>query len=401
MRHQASLDRLTCFLGGGGFHPIVHIPPSPNPLGMHTPAGRHLRTLPAIIAALAVTGAAHAQEKQPKEAGRAFSFVVLPIPISSPAAGNGLAVAAVALYRVEGAERPWATGLGALKTDTSSWALAAGQKAYLADDRFRLTAAAAVGEFHIDYYGIGQGSGDRDRSIPITEKGQGGVVSGLWRTAPNLYLGLEYRLIDLRTSLDLSQLPFPDLAIPQIELRSRSSLLGLAGEYDTRDNEYQPQRGVYATGKWMWAHRRLGGDFNYTRVEFGGNAYLPAGKSGVFAVRSAVCSASQRAPFYDICSFGSGADLRGYVAGRYLDRALYAVQAEYRRPLFWRLGGVAFAGVGGVAPSFGKLSLDNALPAAGVGLRFQASKKYKVNAGIDYARGKDSGAVYFRIGEAF
>lgn len=79
---------------------------------------------------------------------------------------------------------------------------------------------------------------------------------------------------------------------------------------------------------------------------------------------------------------------------------MYAVQAEYRRHLFWRLSAVAFAGVGEVAESFNKTSTNHLLP-AGVGLRFQASKKYNVNAGVDYAVGKHSGAFYFRIGEAF
>ena len=41
------------------------------------------------------------------------------------------------------------------------------------------------------------------------------------------------------------------------------------------------------------------------------------------------------------------------------------------------------------------------LPAAGVGLRYQASEAYGVNVSVDYAVGRDDGALYFRIGEAF
>ncbi|WP_312145903.1 hypothetical protein [Brevundimonas sp.] len=61
---------------------------------------------------------------------------------------------------------------------------------------------------------------------------------------------------------------------------------------------------------------------------------------------------------------------------------------------------VAFAGVGGVGSNFGDIT-DELLPSAGVGLRYEASRKYGVNIGIDYAVGDESSAFYFRIGEAF
>jgi len=80
---------------------------------------------------------------------------------------------------------------------------------------------------------------------------------------------------------------------------------------------------------------------------------------------------------------------------------MWAMQAEYRMPLFWRFGAVAFAGVGGIAPGIDQLGDSTVLPSAGVGLRFAASKTYRVNVSLDAAWGKDSSAVYFYIGEAF
>ena len=131
------------------------------------------------------------------------------------------------------------------------------------------------------------------------------------------------------------------------------------------------------------------------------NGYRPAGSQATLAWRASLCSVGDATPFYDLCSFGTANDLRGYVAGQYRDHAMYAVQAEYRRHLFWRIGAVAFAGLGEVGPSFKRMTTENLLPSAGLGLRFQASKTYKVNASIDYAWGKDSQALYFAIGEAF
>lgn len=357
---------------------------------------RRMRVLACSAAfALTASGAA-AQEKMARP-----SFVVMPIPVSDPAVGNGLAIAALALYQPTGSARPWGTAAGGLYTQNKSWAAFVGQKAYLGGDKFRVTAGGGVGDFHVDFYGIGPGAGSRGRSIPIEQKAGGGLAEALIRVAPHIYAGLEYRLIDMRTSIDLTQLPFPDLAIPEVELRSRTSALGLAAEYDTRDNEYGPRKGIYATGTWLRASKDLGGDFDYSRLETAVNGYHGMGDQAVLAWRVSTCSAGDHAPFYDICNFGSQNDLRGYVTGQYRDRAMYAAQAEYRRHLFWRIGGTAFVGVGEVAPKFSKMSTDGMLPAAGLGLRFKASEKYGVNARIDYAWGKDSSAAYFSIGEAF
>jgi hypothetical protein len=343
-------------------------------------------------------GAEPAAEAKPEHDLR---FVVMPIPVSNPAIGNGLAVAAVGLYRMPGAARPWTTGAAGLYTDNTSWAGGVFQKAYLMEDRLRLTAGAGLGDFKVDFFGIGPNAGRRGRAIPIDQEVAGALVEGLWRIGPNLFAGPHYRFIDMRTTLNLGEVPFPDLVPPEAELRSRVSALGLAAEYDTRDNEFNARRGLYIKGNALKAAKALGGDDNYWRVEASANGYHPLDDKSVLAWRVSICSAGDRAPFYDICNFGMANDLRGYVAGQYRDRAMYAVQAEYRRHLFWRIGGVAFAGVGEVGPSFSRMSTDELLPAAGLGLRIQASKTYRVNAAIDYAWGKDSQAVYFSIGEAF
>lgn len=359
-----------------------------------------LLLMPALLLAAATPAAS--EEAAPADAkGRGLSLVAVPIPISDPAIGNGLAVAALALYKIAGSERPWTTGAGGLYTDNKSWAAFAGQKAYIDHDKFRVTAGGGGGVFNVDFYGIGPNAGARGRSIPIEQKALGGLAEGLMRVAPHVYAGFEYRLIDMRTSIDLSQIPFPDLQIPDRELRSKTSALGLAGEYDTRDSEYQPTRGLYGTAMWLQASEKLGGDFDYYRTEVTVNGYHRVGEKGVIAWRASVCAVGDEAPFYDLCAFGSQSDLRGYVNGQYRDHAMYAVQAEYRRHLFWRLGAAVFAGVGEVGPSFGRMTTDNLLPAAGLGLRIKASERYGVNARVDYAWGKDSQALYVSVGEAF
>jgi outer membrane translocation and assembly module TamA len=77
------------------------------------------------------------------------------------------------------------------------------------------------------------------------------------------------------------------------------------------------------------------------------------------------------------------------------------VQAEYRWKFAKKWGAVAFAGFGEVAPSWSDFTFEDALPSAGVGLRFKISKTTGLNLSVDYAVGKDSDAWYFYVGESF
>ncbi len=329
-----------------------------------------------------------------------FEFVAVPIPVSNPALGNGLALAAIGFYKVNGSERPWTTGAAGFYSDSKSWLAAVFQKAYIDDDRFRVTAGGGVGDIKIDFFGIGQEANRRHRSIPIDDKLGGGVLEGLMRVSPHFFAGLEYRYARIDTSLNFSEIPFPDLKIPNAQLESTTSQLGLAAEYDTRNSEFQPTQGLYVTGTLMRAAKALGGSDDFTRTEVAANHYQPLW-GGVLATRASLCWAGDDAPYYNLCAFGSNNDLRGYVSGQYLDHAMYAVQAEYRRPLFWRLGAVAFAGFGATGASFGRMSTADILPSVGVGLRLAAAKAYGVNVRLDYALGKDNQAFYFSVGEAF
>jgi outer membrane translocation and assembly module TamA len=99
--------------------------------------------------------------------------------------------------------------------------------------------------------------------------------------------------------------------------------------------------------------------------------------------------------------FGVGPDLRGYVGGQYRDKAMLSAQAEYRWQLSERWGVVGFIGAGSVAPTLTGTLDSTLLPSVGAGVRFLASRLYKVNVSADVARGRDDTAFYFRIGEAF
>ena len=153
----------------------------------------------------------------------------------------------------------------------------------------------------------------------------------------------------------------------------------------------------------MFFSDALGSKYSFESYRFTFNYYRSLGVGGkqVLAYNLFNCATAGGAPFYGECIYGTNNELRGYVAGQYIDSNMITTQLEYRRILPWRFGMVVFGGVGEVAPSLGDFRADHLLPAGGGGLRFKVSKKYNVNLRFDIAQGKDGHTFSMGIGEAF
>jgi hemolysin activation/secretion protein len=139
--------------------------------------------------------------------------------------------------------------------------------------------------------------------------------------------------------------------------------------------------------------------YQYYKVAY--NAYRAIGDKQVLAYRGMICSANQRAPFYDLCMFGYDNDLRGYTAGEFQNRRMFATQAELRRQLKGRFAIVGFGGVGSIARRWNEFRSDQLLPAVGAGLRFNLDKKNRINYRIDWAVGRAGHTLSIGVGEAF
>jgi len=92
--------------------------------------------------------------------------------------------------------------------------------------------------------------------------------------------------------------------------------------------------------------------------------------------------------------------LRGYSAGRYIDRDMLAAQVEYRPLVWWSLEAALFAGVGEVGPRFQDFDYTNLLRSAGLGPRFNLRSKYDVNLRADFPWGKNGHTLSMGLGEA-
>ena len=330
-------------------------------------------------------------------------FVAAPIPFLSPSIGFGIGLGAAYIYSPPFAGTnapPWITGVGGFYSDNGSWGGGAAHKMNWNEDRWRLLGVAAYADLRYDFFGVGDSAGAAGQSIPLRQTMAGGVVECLREVGHRWYVGGRYLVANVQTSLDSSNTNLPPaFAGVPFALDTHVSAFGLRLQRDTRDSTFYPTRGTLFDFEANFFDSAFGSDFTFQTYSLAYNDYVALATNHVLALRGYGRATSGDAPFFALSSFGTRSDLRGYTPGRYRDKLMFAVQAEYRWRLTERLGVVAFGGVGSVAPEIGKF--DKLLPSVGAGARYVLAKKNNVNLRFDAAWGRDETIFYVGVGEAF
>jgi len=348
-------------------------------------------------------GAVSMTLRPPTRSDNKTEWVFLPIPKANPAIGGGLQLVAARFFQTDAKSQTSVLGAGAGYYSSDTWFAAAGGAVNFSEDRWRVSGGLGYLDAKYDFYGVGSDAGDDGIRIPINQEASAAVVTVLRRVWANWYVGGGYRHLDSQAGLNVS-LPgnkdIEDILKNGVHIVSAGPTL--AATYDTRDLNMNPRTGSYITIDAIFPSKTFDSDANYDRVKIKANRYWPTTEKITLAGRISVCGASANTPFFDLCYFGADNDLRGYVVGRYQDLTKFAVQGEVRAQLTPRWGGVVFAGVGQVAPTFHQMTDDNLLPAAGFGVRWMAAPKNKVNIRADVAWGENGDALfYLSVGEAF
>lgn len=342
------------------------------------------------------------ENRDDKESSRRGSIVIAPIPTSSPTTGTGITLMAGYIFPLSKSDKispPSVIGGAALITNNGTRAWAAGTELYFKQDRYHILAGFAHGDLNYDFYGTGSAAGDAGRKFGLNQTGNVVFAEALrkvfWRmfVGPRLWMGSS-ELVARNVSENHPQLP--PLGV-NFDMRS----LGFKIERDTVPNRFYPTQGSAFQFTADFFSKDLGGTFSFQTYRTKFNIYHSFGEKQVLAYNAFVCGTGGNAPFFGQCIFGFQDELRGYPAGRYIDKTMFATQGEYRRTLFWRLGAVGFAGVGEVAPGFSSFNTQDLLPSVGGGVRFMLSRKYHVNLRMDIAQGKNEHTFSMSLGEAF
>jgi len=178
--------------------------------------------------------------------------------------------------------------------------------------------------------------------------------------------------------------------------------VGIVGIYDSRDNVINTHTGSLIELSSYFYSRTFGSTFNFTYLNgLYQKFWQLKRKNHIIGMQARLRLGFGDVPFLDLSTVGNDDLLRGYPKNRYRDVHFSGVQAEYRLPLFWRLGMVGFAGAGEVFSSPSDLSFKHLKYSYGIGLRFAVNPAERLNIRMDYAFGKDGGNFYFIVAEAF
>jgi len=332
------------------------------------------------------------------------SIVVAPLPLVSPAIGSGIIPIVGYIFpfsRNDKVSPPSTIGAAGLVSNNGTRGFGLGAQLFLEQDTYEVTAAYARGNFDYNLYGIGIPAGNADLKLPLKQTGQFFSGEVLRRIAWKIFVGPRFldgnSILTLRPSSGDTP-PVP----PDLGLHTALRAVGIHVVRDTRPNHFYPTSGMKLEFTADFFSQAIGSKYSFQRYKSNFDKFVSLGKSQVLAYDLYICDTGGSPPFYGNCIYGTSNELRGYVAGRYLDRNMFATQLEYRLSLPKRLGLAGFAGLGEVVPGETQiLRSNNLLPSVGGGPRFVMSPKYHLNLRADFARGKNSWTWSMGVGEAF
>jgi outer membrane protein assembly factor BamA len=293
--------------------------------------------------------------------------------------------------------------MAGIVTNNGSRGFGAYADLYMKEKTYRVTAVYVRGNLNYDLYGVGLAAGNAGQKLPLEQSGQVFRSEVSRRVGWDVFLGLRFWTgssnIAIRSASSTQSEPQPP---PDIGLDTTLRSLGVRLNRETAPNRFYPTSGMLLDFTSDLFSQALGSKYTFQAYRFTFNKYGSLSKNQVLAYNLFVCGTGGQPPFYGNCIYGANNELRGYTAGRYLDRYMFATQLEYRLSLPKRFGIVGFGGVGEVVPGGSQvLRINKFLPAGGGGLRFQLSKAYRVNLRADFARGKDTWTWSMGVGEAF
>lgn len=326
---------------------------------------------------------------------------VLPVPmvITEPAIGygGGLALAYFSQSFEERAEESKRLGkpvtppdisiAAGIATENGTWVAGAAHMGFWDEDRLRYVGGVGAAELHLDYYSVtGVARAYRLEAAALIQQLVRRIGTTHW------FAGARYTYLSTESSFDSG---VPD-DVPQRSLDTSIGKLGVVIDYDTRDNIFTPNKGVFFEMEAAFARGSFGSDSHYETLYARAYTWHPIGPL-VLGARGDVRFSRGDVPFYA----QPFVVLRGVPAARYQDENAVMAEGEVRWNLDSRWALVGFAGVG---KAYGRRqSWDEAktVVAGGVGFRYLVARKLGMYAGLDLARGPEENAFYITAGSSW
>ena len=331
-------------------------------------------------------------------------YVVFPLLVKSPEIKWGAGAGGIVYFKFKKDSLTRTSNIKAVSFYTlrKQIVFASEGNIYFPNDRYILHTILSFSHFPDKFWGLGNlTENDAVENYSITQYDISPQL--LRKIFAHLYAGLYYEFQHVfNFSYNKSGQSLFDTENIIGREGGKISGLGYIFTWDSRNNAFSPSKGFYIQYIAGQYDRIIGSDFNFVIHDLDIRQYFSLKKERVLALQLNLISTNGGVPIRNLANIGSSSFMRGYYEGRYADKNMMAVQAEFRTPLFGKIGGVIFAGTGRVGNSVSQLfQLSDLKPCAGLGLRYAINQKEKLNLRLDGGFGKKSHGSYLNMGEAF
>jgi outer membrane protein assembly factor BamA len=243
------------------------------------------------------------------------------------------------------------------------------------------------------------------------------------RIKENFYAGFGYHFDDYYSINDekLNLDTIPRLETPHSVYSDANNysrvhyvLSGLSANvvYDSRDNQANPYKGIYANVNYRYNFKFLGSDQDASELWMEFRTYIGLSKK---KPRNLIAfwafgdfNLTGELPYMTLPTIGGDQRARsgrGYTNGRYRGKNLVYGEVEWRFPI-WPcsniIGGVVFVNATTTDNPARNIALFQYIqPAVGFGIRVMVNKYFRTNINLDFAIGHQSQGFYFSGQETF
>jgi outer membrane protein assembly factor BamA len=265
-------------------------------------------------------------------------------------------------------------------------------------DNDRLKVDVGVQSFPNTFWGLGNDtpSSAADHYTPLSV---GGQPSYSHRVVERIYVGMNAVVGYYRLQSFAPDGPVADYVGTH---RREGRLVGVGPTLarDSRDDSNYPRAGSLTALTFTAYLPAWLSEYRFADLKADQRTFISLPLSSVLALQ-AFGELVIGEPILDaVPALGGPALLRGFFQGRYRDKVYMVAQAEWRVPLFWRLGAAVFGATGNVFPDLAHVGGANLKAAGGLGLRLNVGSRSPVNIRLDGALASGSAGVYLVIGEA-
>jgi outer membrane protein assembly factor BamA len=255
------------------------------------------------------------------------------------------------------------------------------------------------------YYGIGNSRGETEQAF--TSQNLSLLLQPQYIVSKHFFLGasVSARIERLKTDSTFGyvrDIIFQQFGSEGWEPYSQVSV-GLVAAYDSRDNQFYPQNGIFAKTSYTVSKAGWASSYSLQHLSLDYRHFLPVFSSHVLAwqVYGDAVFGRNGIPFELLPTVGGRDLMRGFRQGMYRENVLLMAQTEYRLPVYKRLKAAVFCAVGDVMNS-SDYQIDKLKVAYGAGLRYRLNDA-RVHLRLDFARNNygDKLQFYITATEAF